>query len=137
MLGTRRASIQLLKQPSPELIIPEVPETIESKISEITITEEQETEEPIIKSNVVCKLFNNDSFEENETMLANCSINETILASSLIMTAKKEDTTLKQLLSNIEILLKKNSENMEKNLQERKILVEMKQDVTEKLQKLS
>lgn len=157
MLG-RRMSMQLFKPASPEvpqtiekatvIVKPESPVSIKNltiaekpespePMENMTIVEESEIEEAdlIVKparKNIVCSLFANDSFEENETMLANCSANETILASTLLMTAKKEDSTIEQVLKSIFLLLKKNSDAIENNIQEREILKEMKRHVLEK-----
>ncbi|XP_065213452.1 uncharacterized protein LOC135840721 [Planococcus citri] len=133
---------------------------IEKQVEDVVIDEPEPVEEDglIIKTTtrktLVCTLFPaDDSFEANETMLANTSFNETVLATTLLGSAKKsedsvlaernkeltppkkkEDETLQQILDTVTLLLKKNEDAMENNRKEREILLETKKRLMDKIQ---
>lgn len=86
------------------------------------------------RTSVVCNLFANDSFEENETMMANSSTNETILATSLLLTVKKEEEDVKQLLKMVNSLLREKDACIQNSLAEREKLKEMRRNLIEKFQ---
>lgn len=151
----------VIEEPVKEVVIEKPKEVVSNKRTEESVTDKPEPihdDELIIKAvrkNLICSLFPaDDSFEANETMLANTSFNDTVLATTLLMSAKKpednvlieknneisvtkkkEDETLQQVLDTVSLLLKKNAEAMENNRQEREILMEMKKRISEKIQK--